>query len=303
VPSICIFDDADRLAETQRLSSDCLGTRPLNLFLLLPSVVRYSPAQCEADRGGAFALSSRMTITDSISSALEKRFGRLYARQRLGIERDHEAQLFGQGLSLFHIENLPLSYFLIRSILMLTGLYWRGLANAAEVEIKHNFIKSSDIPKSFDGFTMLHLSDLHVDISMDAMERLTNILQELKYDICILTGDYRGRTFGPFEATLEGMARTRARLKGPIYGVMGNHDTLCMVPGLEEMGIRMLMNECETIERGNERINLAGVDDAHFYRMDNIEKVAEVMPLTAIQFCFRTLQKYTAKPRIRISSS
>jgi predicted MPP superfamily phosphohydrolase len=103
-------------------------------------------------------------------------------------------------------------------------------------------------------------------------------LQELSYDICILTGDYRGKTFGPFEATLAGMARVRTHLKGPIYGVLGNHDTICMVPGLEEMGIRMLMNECETIERGNERINLAGVDDAHFYRMDNIEKVAAVMP-------------------------
>ena len=28
---------------------------------------------------------------------LEKRLGRLHARQRLGIEKDHEAQIFGQG--------------------------------------------------------------------------------------------------------------------------------------------------------------------------------------------------------------
>jgi hypothetical protein len=34
-------------------------------------------------------------------ATLEKRLGRLHARQRLGIEKDHEAQVFGQGLNFF----------------------------------------------------------------------------------------------------------------------------------------------------------------------------------------------------------
>jgi predicted MPP superfamily phosphohydrolase len=45
-----------------------------------------------------------------------------------------------------------------------------------------------------------------------------------------------------------------------------------MVPGLEEMGIRMLLNEAEALVRGDQRIHLVGVDDAHYYRLDNIEK-------------------------------
>ena len=32
-----------------------------------------------------------------ILAILEKRLGRRYARQRLGIEKDHKAQVFGQG--------------------------------------------------------------------------------------------------------------------------------------------------------------------------------------------------------------
>ena len=51
-----------------------------------------------------------------------------------------------------------------------------------------------------------------------------------------------------------------------------------MVPGLEAMGIRMLLNESVVIERGGERIHLAGIDDAHFYGMDNIEKAAATIP-------------------------
>lgn len=212
------------------------------------------------------------------SELLEKRLGRLHARLRLGIEADHEAQVFGQGINYFHIENLKPSHFLIRACLRLTGLYRRGQRNAAQIEVRQNYIRSAQIPKAFDGYTILHLSDLHVDMSQDAMQRLTAILRTIDYDLCALTGDYRGRTFGPYEAALAGMSRVCAEIKKPIYGVLGNHDTICMVPGLEEMGVRMLLNECETIERDHQRIHLAGIDDAHFYRADNIEKAASGIP-------------------------
>ena len=40
----------------------------------------------------------------------------------------------------------------------------------------------------------------------------------------------------------------------------------------------MLLNECVTIDRGTALIYLAGIDDAHFYRADNIEKAAAEIP-------------------------
>jgi predicted MPP superfamily phosphohydrolase len=74
------------------------------------------------------------------------------------------------------------------------------------------------------------------------------------------------------------MARVVAGLKGQIYGVLGNHDTICMVPGLEAMGIRLLLNESDVIERGGQRLHLGGIDDAHFYGMENIEKATAAIP-------------------------
>ena len=209
---------------------------------------------------------------DDVLGALEKRLGRMHARQRLGIEKDHEAQIFGQGLNFFHIENLTSSHALIRTALMLTGLYWKGRKNAGRVELRRNDIRLPGLPRAFDGFTILQLSDLHVEMSQEAMQRVPALLREASYDICVLTGDYRGAASGPFDAALAGMGQVRACLNGPVYGVLGNHDTVRMLPGLEAMGIRMLMNESETIERAGERLHLVGIDDAHFYRMDNIEK-------------------------------
>ena len=217
-------------------------------------------------------------MDEGILAMLEPRLGRLHARQRLGIETDHEAQIFGQGLTFFHLENWYSARSIIRTALKLSGLYWRARRNAGRVTVRHNDIAFKDLPQRFDGFTILHVSDLHVDISAAAMQRVCELVGALRYDICVLTGDYRGETFGPFEAALDGVARLRNRIKGPIYGVLGNHDTIRMVPALEAMGIRMLLNECEPIARDDQRIFLAGVDDAHFYRMDNIEKTVAEIP-------------------------
>jgi predicted MPP superfamily phosphohydrolase len=51
-----------------------------------------------------------------------------------------------------------------------------------------------------------------------------------------------------------------------------------MAPAMEAMGMRMLFNECETLTRGGEQIYLAGVDDPHFYRADDIAKAASQIP-------------------------
>jgi len=217
-------------------------------------------------------------MQEDILAKLERRLGRLHARQRLGIETDHEAQIFGQGLTFVHLENWYSAHSIIRGALKLSGLYWRARRNAERVLVRRNDIGFKNLPSRFDGFTILHLSDMHVDMNEVAMQRVIELVGELSYDLCVLTGDYRGQTYGPFEAALDGVGRVRSHLKGLIYGVLGNHDTIKMVPGLEAIGIRILLNECEAIARGDQRIHLAGVDDAHFYRMDNIEKAAMQIP-------------------------
>jgi predicted MPP superfamily phosphohydrolase len=209
---------------------------------------------------------------------LEQRLGRLHARQRLGIEADHEAQIFGQGLNFFHIENWYSIHSVIRTVLKLCGLYWRGRSNAERIVIKTNDIRSAKLPSRFDGFTILHISDTHVDMNQRAMQRLRELVGGLDYDLCVLTGDFRGKTFGPYDAALKGMARIVDHLTQPVFGVLGNHDTIRMLPGLEAAGIRMLQNECEVVERGDQQIYLAGIDDAHYFRVDNIEKAASEIP-------------------------
>src|SRR5512132_4113495 len=122
------------------------------------------------------ALTQTMATAD-ILTILEQRLGRQHARDRLWIEKNHESQVFGQGINFFHFENLPLSHVLIRAVLMATGLYQRGISNAAKVGIRHNRIQSPLLPKAFDGFTILQLSDLHIEMSEAAMQRVIDLLE------------------------------------------------------------------------------------------------------------------------------
>ena len=72
-------------------------------------------------------------MTEPVLSKLEQRLGgRVYARQRLKIETDREAQVFGQGLfNFFHIGNWYPIHSVIRILLKLTGMREGSLPTAA----------------------------------------------------------------------------------------------------------------------------------------------------------------------------
>ena len=207
---------------------------------------------------------------------LELRFGCFEVRRRLALEDAHEARRRRRGA--LRPRRWFLSPALIRASLGTAGLYRRARRNAEAIEVRRHPVASARLPAAFDGFTILQLSDLHVDDSPAAMRRLAELLPQLACDLCVMTGDYRGKTYGPYEAALAGMAELRRHIAAPVYAVLGNHDSLRMVPALEAMGIRMLVNETLPLTRGGDRLHLAGIDDAHLYRTDNIAKAAAPIP-------------------------
>src|SRR5262245_65896707 len=104
-------------------------------------------------------------MNEEVLKFLERRLGRLHAKLRLGMEAEHKAQIFGQGTNRFHIENFIASDFLIILFLKLTALYARGCRNATQIQIRRNYIRSAHLPTAFNGYAILHLSDLHIDTS------------------------------------------------------------------------------------------------------------------------------------------
>jgi predicted MPP superfamily phosphohydrolase len=222
------------------------------------------------------------TRTDDLPAellALEARIGRAHLRQRLGLEEDHEVFSFGRpGAHFFYPENWYSVHGAIRHSLRLVGLYERAQRNARSIRLVRNPLALRGLPRPFEGLRVLQLSDLHTDLDPRITAAIAREVQGLDYDLCVLTGDYRARTYGPFEPALEGLRIVRAELKGPIYAILGNHDTIRLVPGLEAMGMRVLLNETIPIERDGAALYLAGIDDAHYYQVHNIQQSAAAIP-------------------------
>jgi hypothetical protein len=124
----------------------------------------------------------------------------------------------------------------------------------------------------------LQLSDLHLDMDPRNAGALSERVQGLDYNLCVMTGDYRARTFGPHDAVLDAMAVLRRNLTGDVYAILGNHDTIRLVPGMEAMGIRLLLNEVAALIRGGQTLHLAGIDDAHYFQVHNLDKVTDAIP-------------------------
>jgi predicted MPP superfamily phosphohydrolase len=211
-------------------------------------------------------------------AALEARIGKIHLRQRLGLEGDHEAHVYRKGTHFFHLENWYSIHTLLRVVLTLFGLHGRGRRNVLRIQLERNDVALADLPLAFCGYTLLHLSDLHLDLSEPYLARLIERVQGLDYDLCVLTGDLRFRTFGPYEPALDALARLRPHLRSPTYAVLGNHDTIRMVPQIEALGIRVLMNESVRVTRGADAIHLAGIDDAHYFKTHDFHRAANDIP-------------------------
>ncbi len=215
---------------------------------------------------------------DETLHGLAARIGALALRQRLGIESDREAQIFGQGRKFFHLENWYSIHSVIRSALRLSLLHGRGRRNALALRVRHNRVSIPALPPAFEGFTLLHLSDLHLDMNAQLPRVLSEAVAGLRYDACVLTGDYRAKTFGSSDAALAGLQSLAAALRGPAYAVLGNHDSIRMVPAMEALGLRVLLNESTALERSGAAVHLVGIDDPHYYRADNLERAIREVP-------------------------
>lgn len=154
----------------------------------------------------------------------------------------------------------------IRAGLWGMGQYARARRMAQNPEVVEREEAFANLPAAFDGFRILHLSDFHFDFLPDMASILERELRGCDFDLCVLTGDYRGEVHGPYQESLRHLRACRPFLGGEVYAVLGNHDNVEILLNLPDMEITPLMNRACWIEREGERILLAGIDDAHMYR-------------------------------------
>jgi predicted MPP superfamily phosphohydrolase len=216
---------------------------------------------------------------------LVDRIGPDHAGQRMEMQAHYSALLLKGYHIHIHMEEFPAVAWLIKTTLKTTGIWPLAVQNASRYRIIEHTVPIPHLPEAFDGFRILHLSDLHIEGMIDKGHSLQTTLSTLQYDLCVMTGDYRFLTYGHYDKTLTLMESLVKTIKAPygVTGILGNHDWLEMVPGLERSGIRMLLNEAQALEKGSDAIWLLGLDDVHYYETGDLEKAVRLAPSEAVR--------------------
>lgn len=141
------------------------------------------------------------------------------------------------------------------------GLFYGRL----NLETTHKQIKLRRLPRAFDGFRIVQLSDLHISAFMSAEEisKYAAIANQLKGDLVVLTGD-----FVTWDETAQGaVVEALSALKAPfgVFGCLGNHEIMTETEDsitrlFAARGTRILRGDRAAVNEGGSVLNLMGVD-------------------------------------------
>jgi hypothetical protein len=193
--------------------------------------------------------------------------------ERLARQNIRTAGLQHQGEGFFALEQvIPVDAW-IRRILKFTLMDGRGRRNCLALRVVTHIRSHPRLPPFLDGLRLLHLSDLHIDLLPELAPVLADTIQALDYDLCLLTGDYRNSTRDDYRPCVDLMKPILEAIRGPRYGILGNHDFLEMAPLLEAAGLPLLINEGVRFPWNGGELYIGGTDDPHYYQTHDISRV------------------------------
>lgn len=153
------------------------------------------------------------------------------------------------------------------ALLCLIGFVaWVIWGNTA-LEVTFLKVESPRLPKSFDGFRIAQVSDLHNAKLGENNADLLAALESAAPDIIVITGDLIDSRNTNLQVALDFAGKALAI--APTYFVSGNHeqrmeDYPAFAQSLLEAGVQVLKNEKVILEKDGDRVVLAGIEDPYF---------------------------------------
>lgn len=159
----------------------------------------------------------------------------------------------------------------------LFGTLIYGFSNKYNYTIRRQHLQFHNLPSSFKGLKIVHISDIHSGSFMDkqaVQKGIDKILNE-KPDLILFTGDLVNDRSTEMIEYMDVFSRLKAPMG--VYSILGNHDygdyakwlsREDKVANLErlkaihgELGWKLLMNENVIFEKNNEQIALIGIEN------------------------------------------
>ena len=137
-------------------------------------------------------------------------------------------------------------------------------ANNQLLVITDYTIESEKLPKAFDDYRIVQISDLHDATFGDNQERLVEKVQATNPDAIFLTGDLIDSRRYDLQKSLDAVKQFVTFTD--VYYVLGNHEVAVnkvdeIYGALERLGVQILPNQSLEIERDGERLTIIGIED------------------------------------------
>ena len=140
--------------------------------------------------------------------------------------------------------------------------------------------KNSKIPKEFEGFNIVHISDLHNKMFGKDQKTILNKIVKTRPDIIVITGDLVDRRRYDLEKAIvfiEGAINI-----APVYYVPGNHEAWSgkyetIKKRLLSAGAIVLDDEKKDIEIEGSTIEILGLKDPAFLTSSYVDGIDEVL--------------------------
>ena len=179
-----------------------------------------------------------------------------------------------------------LNYIGTFGVTVATGGYARWVATL-RIEYPQLGMPLRGLHPAFEGFRLIHLSDLHAvrGTPLKFLGRVIERVNAMQPDYVVVTGDLISHS----QRGLKEACELVGRIEAPTAVTFGNHDYApswnpassteladAMQADLEQRGVTVLRNAAVPIERGGGRIWLAGMEDLWSQRYDSATAFAAV---------------------------
>ena len=147
----------------------------------------------------------------------------------------------------------------------------------SEIDLVEVNITLPDLGKNFVNYRILNLTDVHLGqwVNPEYLSDLIDYVNTLNFDLATLTGDYFSYILDGYEDSLKDSFK-KLKAKDGKFGVLGNHDHWMGAEKIrklfKESDIVDLSNDVCVLSRGEDKLNLAGVDSSTVCA-DNLDKV------------------------------
>ncbi|WP_296856993.1 metallophosphoesterase [uncultured Methanobrevibacter sp.] len=149
--------------------------------------------------------------------------------------------------------------------------------NENKIDLVEIDIMINNLGKNFEDFKILNLTDIHLGqwITPEYLDELIDYVNTLDFDIITLTGDYFSYVIDDYKLAFKKSMQKLRDCDGK-FAVLGNHDhwmgSKIVTDIFKQSGIINLSNDSRVLSRGEDKINLAGVDSCTVCA-DNLDKV------------------------------